>query len=97
MMKKIIQNLAALLVMGLFASTAQAECYYAYKAKKENPLQLHFGVIRVDEACSAPTNQAAIAKRIAADGWTLLVVLPPIEQHDLPSKREEAGAFFLRY
>ncbi len=85
------------LLLGLVSQGARAECYYAYKAKKENPLQLHYGIIRVDQSCSVPVNRSEIANRIVAGGWTLLVVLEPVSPDQLSTKKDEAGEFFLRY
>ena len=97
-MNKLLKKIAvAMLLTGLTTGVAQAECYFTYKAKKENPLQLHYGVIRLDQSCSEPADRDQIATRIAKDGWTLLVVSSPVPQRELNSKKEEAGEYFLRY
>ncbi|KRO90136.1 MAG: hypothetical protein NWQ64_02840 [Paracoccaceae bacterium] len=83
--------------LGFTALGAQAECYYAYKAKKDNPLQLHLGVIKVDTNCNASLDASPIAARINVEGWSLLVVLGQVSPGDLPARKESFGAFFLRY
>ena len=55
-MKRIIPLTAALLVI---ATTAQATCFADYKAKRDDPLRLHYGVAEIMGACNvdgAPSN-----------------------------------------
>ncbi|VDC20382.1 hypothetical protein [Pseudogemmobacter humi] len=89
--------LAAILALVL-AGPAAAECYADYKAKKDNPLQLHYGVARVSDGNCAPGSAAAELKpRLAADGWTLLNVLSTFGPEGLAERKANAGAWFLRY
>ena len=94
-----IFGLAALLA--LTGAPAAADCYADYKASRDNPLQLHYGVIALpDQACAQPAAaQAEIAARIAADGWTLLTVVSVFDEAGLADeeRRSNAGAFYLRY
>ncbi|MEY3037711.1 MAG: hypothetical protein RL143_278 [Pseudomonadota bacterium] len=89
--------LATSLLVATFSVSANAECFYSYKAKRDNPLQLHYGVIKVDGPCQQPTPSQEIASRIARDGWTLLSVVGTVAQPKLSSERERAGEFFLKY
>ncbi len=50
-MKRLI-TLAALALA--LAGPAAAECYADYKAKRDEPLQLHYGVARVSDANCSP-------------------------------------------
>ena len=81
------------------ALSASAACYADYKAKQDNPLRLQYGVIALDQAdCKRPRRvQAAIAARIAQDGWTLLNVLSIFGPEGLAERKDSAGAYFLRY
>ncbi|MBP9183926.1 MAG: hypothetical protein KBF78_12395 [Fuscovulum sp.] len=89
--------LAALVLLALGGS-AQADCYADYKAKKEPPLQLHYGVAQVADAnCSRQAAEAELAPRVAADGWTLLNVLSTFGPEGLEERKASAGAYFLRY
>ena len=90
---------ATLAALTLFAAVpAQATCYADYKAKKDNPLRLHYGVAQVpDNACNRQAAARVIAARIARDGWQLLNVVSVFDQSGLESRRQSAGAFFLRY
>jgi hypothetical protein len=87
--------LAAALVL---ASPAGAACYADYKAKQDNPLRLHYGVIEVpDSACSPGAAQRVVARRLAAAGWTLLNVMSVFGPEGLGERQASAGEHFLRY
>ncbi|MFE3835799.1 hypothetical protein [Pseudogemmobacter sonorensis] len=87
---------AALLLV--LAGPAAAECYADYKAKKDDPLQLHYGVARVSDAnCSPGAAAGEIAARLRAQGWTLLNVLGTFGPEGLAERKGSAGAYFLRY
>ena len=76
---------------------AQAACYADYKASRENPLELQYGVAEIFGECSVPSAQAELAPRLAADGWQLLEVLTTFDESGLEARRESAGNYFLRY
>jgi hypothetical protein len=81
------------------ASPAAAQCFADYKAKRDNPLQLHYGVVELPEAACGSTSAASseIARRIGRDGWTLLNVVSIFGQDGLEERRANAGEYFLRY
>lgn len=81
------------------ASPAGADCYADYKAKKENPLRLSYGVIQLSGSACASTGAARpeIARRIAKGGWTLLAVLSIFGPDGLAQRKANAGADYLRY
>lgn len=82
----------------LLAQVADAACYADYKAKRDNPLRLHYGVIELpDDACTPGAASRAIAGRIARDGWTLLNVLSIFGAEGLEERKASAGQFHLRY
>lgn len=86
-----------LIVLILTATGAQAACYADYKAKQDNPLRLHYGVMEIpDSACSAGAARAIVAGRLR-DGWQLLSVESVFGQDGLDQRRASAGTFFLRY
>lgn len=92
---------ALALLLALAALPANAQCYADYKAKRDAPLRLHYGVIALpDPACA---NRAAaageIAARIGKDGWILLSVVSLFDASGLADqkRKESAGDYFLRY
>lgn len=89
--------LSSLLAFVLLASAAQAACYADYKAKQDNPLRLHYGVVQIAGECSIQTAAAELTPKLAADGWQLLNVLGVFDDAGLAERRESAGNFYLRY
>lgn len=83
--------------LALATSAAAAECFADYKAKKDDPLRLHYGVIELRGGCDATAARTEIARRIAADGWTLLNVVSVFDETQLSGKEASAGQFYLRY
>ncbi len=79
------------------ATMAQAGCYADYKAKQDNPLRLHYGVAEVQGDCTAENAASQLAQRLASDGWLLLTVLEVFDESGLPSRRDTAGDYYLRY
>lgn len=90
-------SLTTALLLALSAP-AFAECYADYKAKKDDPLQLHYGVAQVSDGnCSPGAAQGELAPRLAGDGWTLLNVLSTFGPEGLEERKASAGEYFLRY
>ncbi len=91
-------SIGALAASVLLAIPASAACYADYKAKRDDPLQLHYGVVELpDQACSAGAARGEIARRIARDGWELLNVLSVFDDTGLEARRDSAAEYFLRY
>lgn len=87
--------LAAFLSLAI-ASQAGAACFVEYKAKRDNPLRLHYGIVQLDDrACGNPG--PAVARRIAAGGWELLTVMGVLSRAEAERRRGDAGAYYLRY
>ena len=89
----------ALLATLAAAPAAAAGCYADYKASREPPLRLHYGVIALPEAACASPQAAApeIARRIGREGWTLLGVVSLFGSEGLNRRQADAGDFFLRF
>lgn len=81
----------------MMALPAHAVCFADYKAKRDNPLRLHYGVVEVAGACTIQSASAEIAQRIAAEGWQLLNVVSVFGPEGLAERKESAGAYFLRF
>jgi hypothetical protein len=76
---------------------AQDPCYADYKASREQPLELQYGVAEVFGECTVPSAEEEIEPRVALDGWQLLEVLDTFDESGLEERRESAGEYFLRY
>ena len=93
-MKQIILILS--LVIGPVA--AEAACYADYKAKREDPLRLHYGVAEIPaNACDKRAAAQSLTPRLAADGWALLNVLSVFDDAGLEERKGSAGQYYLRY
>ncbi|MEM1274234.1 MAG: hypothetical protein AAGF88_10480 [Pseudomonadota bacterium] len=80
------------------AGAASAACFADYKAKMDNPLRLHYGVIEIpDAACSVAAAFDVIAPRVAGGGWELLEVMTVFDESGLDARRSDAGQFYLAF
>lgn len=79
------------------ATGAQAACYADYKAKRDNPLRLHYGVAEIRGDCSVSGAESELRDRLSEDGWQLLNVLAVFDDAGLEGRKGEAGEYFLRY
>ncbi|MEM9971047.1 MAG: hypothetical protein AAF762_08100 [Pseudomonadota bacterium] len=76
-----------------------AACYADYKAKQENPLRLHYGVVQIDVtpcAMSAAVEDM-VKRRVAAGGWTMLQIESVFGDDGLAGRKNDAGEYFLRF
>lgn len=90
--------LAASLAFALLPMASQAACYAEYKAKRDNPLKLHYGIAELlDGQCDKATATAVLEPRLAANDWVLLSIVGFVDADALQGKKESAGAYFLRY
>ena len=94
-----MKKAAALIAFALlWAGPAPADCYADYKAKRDVPLRLHYGVIGLpDDACDPETAPDHISLRLGNGGWSLLGVMSLFDESGLEARRERAGEFFLKY
>lgn len=81
----------------MMAFPAQAACFADYKAKRDAPLRLHYGVVELSGECTAQAAKAEITRRITPDGWELLNVVSVFGPEGLAERKESAGAFYLRF
>lgn len=85
------------LIFCLTAGAASADCYADYKAKRDDPLRLHYGVAAVRGDCDTRSAADQLRPRLAGDGWQLLNVLGVFDDSGLDERKESAGEYFLRY
>ena len=89
--------LSSSLAFFLSASGLQAACFADYKAKQDDPLRLHYGVIEVEGNCSITAAESELPDRLANDGWQLLTVRGVFDDAGLEERKDSAGEYFLRY
>ncbi len=93
------RTLLPALLLALLPFAAHADCYADYKAKQDNPLKLHYGVIQLpDAACGSKAAAAkAVEARLGGAGWALLSIVSLFGDDGLAERKDSAGAYFLRY
>jgi hypothetical protein len=96
-MEKASLPLIAALFLGLSASASAADCFADYKAKRDDPLRLHYGVVQITGPCSNPQARDEVAARLQRNGWTLLNVLSLFDASGLEERKRSAGQFYLRF
>lgn len=96
-MKKAARILAFSALFSLVGLAASAACYADYKAKQDNPLRLHYGVIEVQGQCRPGPARREVAQKLKASGWTLLNVMAVFGPEGLAERRANAGQFYLRF
>lgn len=97
-MKQIFLALATAMSIALAASPAlSANCFADYKAKQDDPLRLHYGVVEINGDCSKAAAKSEIAARLSGTGWKLLNVMSVFGPEGLPERKDSAGSFYLRY
>ena len=96
-MRHILANLVLVLCLAASAPAQAAECYADYKAKQDQPLRLHYGVMQLQGPCQRGAARAEVSARLTANGWQLLNVLSVFGPEGLGERRANAGGFFLRF
>ena len=97
-MKQTLFPIAAIIAVCI-SGQAQAACYADYKAKRDNPLKLHYGVIKIegDPCVMSDKVQSMVADRLKSEGWKLLNVQSVFDDGGLADRKKDAGEFFLRF
>lgn len=96
-MKHFIIPLVVALGLATPGPVYAADCYADYKAKQDNPLRLHYGVLQINGACDRGPAQSEAAARLAQSGWTLLNILSVFGPEGLNERKGNAGSYFLRF
>ncbi len=85
--------LAALAAQPAFA----AGCYADYKAKQDQPLKLHYGVMELKGDCTKSSAKSEVEARLKQAGWTLLNVQSVFGPEGLKKREADAGSYYLRF
>ncbi|WP_340688927.1 hypothetical protein [Salipiger thiooxidans] len=95
-----MKRLFLLLFLALvLPAAAQADCYVEYKAKRDAPLRLHYGIALLPGGDCPGKGQTADAlrSRLAGSGWTLLNVVGSSTKEPGKKKKANAGDYYLRF
>lgn len=87
------------LAFAVAGTAAAAQCFADYRARRDAPYALVYGVIELPAPACASREAAAaeIARRIGGAGFTLLDVRGIFGPEGLASRRANAGDFFLNF
>ncbi|MBT9384008.1 hypothetical protein KM176_09080 [Pseudooceanicola sp. CBS1P-1] len=89
--------LAVLTLLALAVpASAQATCYADFKAKRDKPYELIYGVMQVS-ACSRDQVKGDVRKRLAKAGFDLLNIVSVFDDSGLDSRKANAGPYYLRF
>jgi len=83
--------------MVALSGTAQAACFADYKAKRDDPLRLHYGVAEITGDCTPETAAQELTPRLAQNDWQLLSVEGVFDETGLEERQASAGENYLRY
>lgn len=96
-MKNLMLSLLVAGATALASPLLAADCYADYKAKQDNPLRLHYGVARINGACTRDAARTELSGRLAGQGWTLLNVVSVFGPEGLAQRKSSAGSNYLRF
>jgi hypothetical protein len=91
--------LALAAALALTGTTAAAQCFADYRARRDTPYALIYGVIELPAAACGSREAAAaeIARRIGRGGFALLDVRGIFGPEGLEPRRANAGEYFLNF
>ena len=95
-MTRFIATLSLVLATLTLPVSAQAACYADYKAKRDQPYELHYGVMQVS-ACDKGAATGEVRDRLAQAGWVLLNVVSVFDDSGLADREQNAGPYYLRF
>lgn len=88
----------ALAALVMAPGIAMAEtCYADYKAKQDNPLRLHYGIVQLIGPCKKGAAKSELSARLEQNGWKLLNVLSVFGPEGLQQRKANAGSYYLRF
>ena len=97
MLFKLIRISIVLCFATFFSAAYANECFVLYKAKKDNPLKLHLGLIQINGQCSAHDVEGITSKRLSSTGWKLLQIVKASSKIDTEKMESDLGDYFLKY
>lgn len=82
----------------LAASPAAGQCFADYKARRDNPLRLQYGIVELPAAACNDAQAATrhVSQVLAQHGWTLLQIESTFGREGFDQRSGRAGAIHLR-
>lgn len=88
----------AFAALASLAAPAEAACYAQYRATRQNPVQLAYGVAAIPgNTCSAQAAAQYLQDRLSRSGWTLQNVLSTMTSNSAPANAGYTGGHYLAY
>lgn len=84
------------LLLALLPAAAGAACYADYKARRDQPYELHYGVMQV-RTCDRQDAIREVRARLEQAGWELLNVDSVFDESGLADRKANAGSYYLRF
>jgi hypothetical protein len=82
----------------VLAIPASAACYAEYRASRQSPVQLAYGVAEIrGGACNAQAAAQYLQARLAQSGWTLQNVLSTVTSNSAPANAGYTGGHYLNF
>ncbi|WP_417722417.1 hypothetical protein [Salipiger sp.] len=97
-MTQMLTALTLTLALALPAAS-EAACFVEYKAKRDEPLKLQYGIAALPVAVCPSRDSAAaqLGPRLDRAGWTLLTVQSLSTAEPTAKMKANAGEFYLRF
>lgn len=97
MLFKLIKFSLVLCFTTLFSAAHANECFVLYKAKKDNPLKLHLGLIQINDECASHDIEGITIQRLNSSGWKLLKIVKFTGKIEVEKMEKDLGDYFLKY
>ncbi len=81
----------------LYTHAYANNCFILYKAKKDNPLRLHVGIMEIERQCVDTDIEVLSQQRLKPDGWSLLQIVNRLQKIDTKKLESDLGEYFLKY
>lgn len=80
------------------AAPAHAACYAEYRAQRQNPVQLAFGVAEIRGGyCDASTAATYLRNALGRSGWTLSNIVSTVNRNSAPGNSGYTNGHYLRF
>jgi hypothetical protein len=87
-----------LAAMVMLAVPAHAACFAEYRASRQNPVQLAYGVAQIPGGnCSAQAAAQYLQSRLSRSGWTLQNIVSTVSRNSAPANSGYTGGHYLSY